>query len=69
MANGFLVVDEMDWEGASEEQRAWMVFKTLKSMDERLKSLERWNKFMSFAGGFIGGFVAVVIYGICRIIY
>jgi hypothetical protein len=68
MTNGFLVVDEMDWEGATEQQRDWMIFKTLRSMDERLRRLEKWNKVSSFAGGCVGGFAAVMIYGMFRLI-
>lgn len=60
MGNGFLVVDEKDWCDASAEQRDWMVFKTLRSMDIRMGKLERWNKGFSFLGGMIGGFVAVL---------
>ncbi len=54
----FLVCDEKDWEGLTTEQRDWMMFKTLRSMDTRLKSLERWNKAFSFFGGVIGGAMA-----------
>jgi len=60
MANGFIVVDEKDWEGADAEQRFWMIFKTLRSIDGRLQKLERWNKCFSFVGGLIGGFVAAL---------
>ena len=55
MSNGFLVVDDKDWEKAEPEQRSWMIFNTLKSMDARLKKLERWNVGTSFIGGIIGG--------------
>ncbi|OPY82509.1 MAG: hypothetical protein A4E65_00809 [Syntrophorhabdus sp. PtaU1.Bin153] len=67
MGNGFLVLDENDWEHATPEQRDWMVFKTLKSMDGRLKSLEEeksgskrlWtDRVCSFLGGIIGGAAA-----------
>ena len=58
MANGFLVVDEKDWCDATHDQRDWMVFKTLKSMDDRLKKLERWNTVAAFTGGMIGGAMA-----------
>ncbi len=62
MGNGFLVVDEKDWCDAKPEQRDWMIFKTLKSMDERLRKLERWNVAWSFVGGLIGG--AAAFFGI-----
>ena len=60
MGNGFLIVDEKDWESATETQKDWLIFKTLRSMDERLKKLEKWNTCMAFAGGVIGGFAATV---------
>lgn len=63
MGNGFLVVDEKDWEGATAEQRDWLIFKTLKSVDERLKALEKrpiFDKCFSFAGGALGGFLAAL---------
>jgi len=63
MANGFLVLDENDWRGATPEQRDWMIFKTLKSMDERLKALEKrplMDKCFSFLGGAVGGFAAAL---------
>jgi len=63
MSNGFVVVDEKDWSGASEERRALMTYKTLKSIDDRLKLLEKrplTDKCWSFAGGIIGGFLAAI---------
>jgi len=63
MANGFLVVDEKDWTEATSDQRDWMTFKTLKSIDERLQELERRpmiDKCCSFAGGVIGGILAAL---------
>lgn len=60
MANGFLVIDEKDWGDATPEQQSWMIFKTLKIMDQRLYGLERWNKYLSFIGGLRGGFVAAL---------
>ena len=63
MANGFLVLDENDWEGATPEQRDWMIFKTLKSMDGRLKTLEKhpiYDKACATIGGVIGGALAAL---------
>jgi cytoskeletal protein RodZ len=63
MANGFLVLDENDWEKATPDQRDWMVFKTLKSLDERMSKLEKRplaDKCFSFLGGVIGGFAAIL---------
>ena len=60
MDERFLVCDERDWSGMTADQRDFMIFKTLRSMDERLQSLERWNKALSFAGGMIGGALAAI---------
>lgn len=63
MGNGFLVLDEKDWEEATAEQRDWMIFKTLKSMDARLSRLEKRpvvDKCFAFGGGIIGGFLAAM---------
>jgi len=63
MANGFLVVDEKDWHDATPEQRDWMIFKTLRTLDERMKKLEKrpiFDKCYSFFGGAVGGFVAAL---------
>jgi len=56
----FLVCENEDWEGMNADQRDWLIFKTLRSMDRRLHRLEIWNKCFSFAGGFVGGVVAVL---------
>ena len=63
MANGFIVLDEQDWEGMDQEQRSWMVFKTLKSIDSRLSKLENrplTDKCFAFLGGVVGGFCAAL---------
>ncbi len=61
--NGFLVVDEKDWIEASGDQREWMVYKTLKSLDRRMQKLEKRtliDKGFSFAGGVVGGAFAAI---------
>lgn len=55
---GFIVVDEKDWKEIPPEHRDWLVFKTLQNMDDRLRSLELWNKVLSFTGGMVGGVMA-----------
>ena len=60
MDERFLVCDEKDWDGMTPEQRDWLVFKTIRSMDARLKKLELWNRFFSFVGGMIGGAASIV---------
>ena len=61
MANGFIVIDDKDWEKAEPVQRDWMVFNTLRSIDIRLSKLEKRpiiDKAFSFGGGIIGGALA-----------
>ena len=56
--NGFLVLNEKDWEKMDQQQRDWAVFNTLQSMNGRLKVLERKtfiDKVYSTIGGIIGG--------------
>lgn len=63
MANGFIIINDKDWEKAEPEQRDWMVFNTLKSIDARLSKLENrqiYDKVSSFIGGIFGGIVAVI---------
>ena len=63
MSNGFIVVDDKDWEKASQEQRDWMAYNTMRSIDARLTKLERKpliDKVCSFVGGIIGGALAFI---------
>ena len=63
MANGFIVIDEKEWDHADSEQRDWMTFKTLRSIDSRLGKLETrplMDKCFSFAGGVFGGALAAL---------
>ena len=57
MPNGFMIVGDKDWEKADQEQRSWMIFHTLQSMDKRLYQLEHRHvdKIYAFIGGIIGG--------------
>ena len=52
----FLVCDERDWEGLTHEQREWMTFKTLRSIDKRLLALENRN-FLYNALATVGGVI------------
>lgn len=61
MSNGFIVIDEKDWREATPEQRDWMIFKTLRNLDERMHKIENRpvvDKCLSFFGGVLGGFLA-----------
>jgi hypothetical protein len=63
MPNGFLVLDEKDWESMTEQQKDWTIYKTLRAVNERITCLERRpfiDRFTSFFGGIIGGFIAAI---------
>lgn len=63
MANGFMIINEKDWEKASDEQKSWMTYNTIQSVETRLKKLERKplvDKVCSFVGGVIGGALAYI---------
>jgi hypothetical protein len=62
--NGFIITKDT-WERTPQEQRDWIMFETIQSMNDRMKVLERWNKAMSFAGGITGGIAAVVVSKLC----
>ena len=58
-----MIVNEKDWEIASEEQRSWMVFNTIQSINTRLEKLEKRpiiDKALSLVGGIIGGALAYI---------
>ena len=65
MGNGFIVIDSDSWKKATVDQRSWMLFSTLRSLDDRIKSLEKKlfiDKIYSFFGGIVGGALAVYAY-------
>jgi hypothetical protein len=41
MKNGFLILNDKDWEKATPEQRDWWIFNTLQAIDGRTKKLEQ----------------------------
>lgn len=58
MSNGFMIVSEKDWEKATSDQRDWLVFNTLQSINLRIAELEArdtYFKLCSFGGGIVGG--------------
>jgi hypothetical protein len=58
-----MTVTERDWEHMSTDNRDWLVFSTLKSMDKRLEVIEtksRFDKCWSFLGGVVGGVAAAL---------
>jgi cell division septal protein FtsQ len=70
MANGFLVLDENDWKDASPEQRDWMIFKTLRSLDERMQKVEKWSFWKIsavFLGSGIGGAMMVLFIHVFKV--
>jgi len=48
-----MATTEKDWEKTPPERRDWIVYNTLRSMDERLKKLEQ-RRFLNFAWMFVG---------------
>ena len=61
MSSGYMIINEKDWENASEEQRSWMVFNTIQNINVRLEKLEKRpiiDKALSLIGGVIGGALA-----------
>jgi len=53
-----MVITEKDWEHANSDQRDWMVFNTMQSVNNRLKTLEvrdLYYKLCAFGGGMVGG--------------
>lgn len=64
--NSFIVVTEKDWEKATTDRRSWMIFNTLRALENRIKNLERpsstKNNVTSFFGGVVGGALAVWTY-------
>ncbi len=48
MGNGFMVIEDKDWEKATGEQRDWMIFNTLRSINNRLEKLEKKDWFYKF---------------------
>jgi uncharacterized protein (DUF1786 family) len=55
--NGFVITKDT-WEHMPEEQKSWIMFETMQTMNTRLKVLEKWNKALSFGGGIVGGGLA-----------
>lgn len=59
----FLVCDEKDWDGLNPDQRTWMLYKTMLSIEKRLTVMEHQSfihKACAAAGGFVGGAMAAV---------
>jgi predicted signal transduction protein with EAL and GGDEF domain len=58
MANGFLVIDKDAWETVNDEERNKILFATIKSIDMRLKAIEKRpiiDKVCATVGGAVGG--------------
>ncbi len=63
MSNGFIIINEKSWASMSAEEKEEATYNTLKSIDERLKCLEKrkWiDSLGSFAGGVVGGLAAML---------
>lgn len=62
--DGFIAFSEKDWEKATPDQQKWLTFNTLRSMNQRLKKLERQpllNFTYTFAGSAVGGAIMILI--------
>jgi hypothetical protein len=58
MPNVKMVITEESWANMPEEERSWLTYNTIQSMDKRIAKLEKGgviNKTLTFAGGMIGG--------------
>jgi len=56
-----IIVDRETWKNIDDEERFRMVYNTLRSIDDRLKKLERrpvFDRVASFVGGIVGGILA-----------
>lgn len=61
MSDGFITINEKDWQSMDDEQKLWAIYNTLQTMDGRMKTLEKRpiiDKCFSFAGGIVGGAAA-----------
>jgi hypothetical protein len=70
MGNGFIVVNKEDWEKTPGEQKDWLIFNTLQSLNERIAMLESQFTFkttLSFFGSVVGGAVMVLVLALCKI--
>lgn len=61
MAQDGFIITKDTWDATPKEQRDWILFETLCSLNDRMKKLETWNKSLSFVGGIIGGVAAMLI--------
>jgi hypothetical protein len=70
MGNGFIVVNKEDWEKTPAEQKDWLIFNTLQSLNERVATLETRFTFkttLNFFGSVVGGAVMVLVLALCKI--
>jgi len=61
MSNAHMIVTEKGWQGLSEDERSWLMFNTMQSIERRVTKLEqrKWiDKGLTFAGGVFGGALA-----------
>ena len=61
MSNAHMIIDEKDWEGLPEKKRSWIMYNTMRSVEQRVTKLEgrKWiDKGLTATFGLIGGFLA-----------
>ena len=60
MSDATMVVTKESWEKMPDDEKNWLMFNTIQSMDKRIVKLERGglvNKTLSFTGGVVGGII------------
>ena len=60
MSEATMVVTKESWEKMPDDEKNWLMFNTIQSMDKRIVKLERGglvNKTLAFTGGTIGGII------------
>ena len=57
MTNAKMIVSPERWKGMDEDERTWLIYETLMSVEQRVTKLEHnyMHKTLSFVGGIIGG--------------
>lgn len=58
MPNAKMIITKESWANMPDDEKNWLMFNTIQSMDRRITKLEKGtiiNKSLTFAGGVIGG--------------
>lgn len=63
MSNGCITIDEHTWRKMNQEDRDFLIYKTLNSLNDRLRQIERWGWLKvstQFFGAMAGGALVVL---------